>query len=285
MSSDTISREDYFAASASGKRVSFHSLLDFARNPADYHLRTTGVIPQQPTTRDMFLGTAAHTLILQGAFAYEAEYTVADGPINAKTGKPYGTETKAYADWLATQTGQILSTAEDALIRGMDAACHAVDVRTGGPSCAAQLLAQGRAETVLRFDWCGLTCQSMVDWIVDDFGGCGPAIVDLKTCADISDFEWEARRRKYIHQLAFYRDALRAGELHDLDAPVSCYLVAIEKSARPRVGAYYIPDADLDEAQAWCETQLVNLFTCHKNGIWPTGYEGLRELTLRNYQA
>ena len=274
---NTISREDYYAASASGERVSFHGLLDFVECPRDYHLRTTGAIPQRPETREMFLGTAAHMLILQGEFDYMAAYTVADGPVNPKTGRPFGTETKAYADWLATQTGPILTTAEDKqMIRAMADAIRANDIRTGGPSYAAQLLARGRAETILRFYWCGLPCQGMVDWIIDDFGGNGPAIVDLKTCADLSNFEREARQRRYIHQLAFYRAAYEAVEAADAD----CYIIAVEKTERPRVGVYAIPAADLDEAESWCVAELDRLRTCRENGIWPTGYEGLRELSL-----
>ncbi len=37
------------------------------------------------------------------------------GPINARTGKPYGASTQAYADWAATQGKPVLTDEQSAL--------------------------------------------------------------------------------------------------------------------------------------------------------------------------
>lgn len=51
--------------------------------------------------------THAHCLILEGQAAFDEQYLVAGGPVNPKTGEPYGKATKAYAEWIAAQTREI----------------------------------------------------------------------------------------------------------------------------------------------------------------------------------
>lgn len=266
---NSITREEYYAASANGSRISFHALLDFYRNGKEYHRHITGEIPQPPPTRAMFIGTATHTLVLEGREKFNAEYIVADGPINAKTGAPYGKETKAFRDWLAEQTKPVVTSDEAEQIEAMNAAVHGHDI-------ANQLLASGAAEAAVRFDWCGLPCQSMIDWINMDLGG--GIIADLKTCDDIDRFIWNARDARYIAQLAFYRAAMRVETARDMD----CYVIAVEKAARPRCGVYMIPTADLDEAEDWIMQQLNALEEARATDTWRDGYESLRYLTLHN---
>ena len=264
---NSTSRDDYYAASASGARISFHALLDFAHNGRDYHARCIGEMPPITETREMFFGTACHKMILEGRAAFADEYKVADGPINPRTNQPFGRETKAFAEWLATQDKAIISTDEAATIMQMEKAVrnHAI---------ANQLLAHGKAETEVRFQWCELPCQSRIDWINTAFG-----IVDLKTCADIDRFIYQARDAKYIHQLAFYRHAIEATTGERLE----CYIIAVEKAARPRCGVYMIPGADLEEAEEWCMQQLNALADAREDGTWRDYYEDLRTLTLHNY--
>ena len=259
-------RAAYHAAAASGERVSFHSLLDFARNGKDYHARCMGEIPPIPETREMFFGTAAHTFILEGREKFEAEYKVADGPVNPRTGAPYGRETKAFAEWLATQDKAVVSTEEAALILKMAAAVQSHGI-------ASQLLAQGQAETPVLFDYRGMACQSLIDWISPR------GIVDLKTTADLDRFVFQARDARYIAQLAFYRRAWAIETFADLD----CYIIAVEKTSRPRCAVYAIPRADLDEAEEWCWHQLDALCEAREADIWRDYYEELRTLTLHNY--
>ena len=271
---NSITREEYYAASASGARISFHALLDFFKNGLEYHRHITGEVQPPPPTREMFIGTATHTLVLEGRDKFDAEYIVADGPINPKTGAPYGKETQAFRNWLAEQTKPVVTVDEWKQIEAMNNAVHAHAI-------AAQLLANGSPETAVRFDWCGLPCQSLIDWITLDFecegkGRC--AIVDLKTCADIDRFIWQARDARYIAQLAFYRAAMRVQTGRDMD----CYIIAVEKAARPRCGVYLIPTPDLDEAEDWIIQQLNALSEARATDTWSDGYEALRMLTLHN---
>ena len=44
-----------------------------------------------------------------GRMAFDDQYLVSDGPVNARTNEPYGKTTKSYSDWLAAQTKEVLS--------------------------------------------------------------------------------------------------------------------------------------------------------------------------------
>lgn len=99
---------EYHAASRSGKYMSSHLLSDFRESPALYHKKTSGEVSDNETPA-LALGRAAHCLILEGRMAFESQYLVADGPVNPKTGEPYGKSTKTYSEWLSSQEREIVS--------------------------------------------------------------------------------------------------------------------------------------------------------------------------------
>ena len=277
MSSADFDRAAYHAAAARGERISFHSLMDFVKNGKEYHERITGALPPKEETREMFFGIAAHKLILEGREAFADEYKVADGPVNPRTGAPFGRETKAFTEWLATQDKPVVSSDEAAQILLMEKAVRSHEI-------AAQLLAQGEAETPLYFRWCGLSCQSCLDWIAPPRESGGRAlIVDLKTTADIDRFVWQARDFRYIEQLAFYKRAYEENAALDAD----CYIIGVERpranGPAPRCGVWHILAADLDEAEDWLMQQLNALAEARELNEWRDGYEALRTLTLHNY--
>ncbi|MFQ5720566.1 MAG: PD-(D/E)XK nuclease-like domain-containing protein, partial [Acidobacteriota bacterium] len=86
---------------------------------------------------------------------------------------------------------------------------------------AVDLLLYGRAEGVVRTEYCGVPCQIRIDWVHPHRG-----IVDLKTCDDLTWFESDARRHGYHRQMAFYR-AVLAQVLDGLLVPV--HLIGVEK--------------------------------------------------------
>jgi hypothetical protein len=60
-------------------------------------------------------------------------------------------------------------------------------VRANG--LAVDLLSEGVPEGVVRAEYCGVPCQSRMDWFDPHRG-----IADLKTCDDLMWFEADARR-------------------------------------------------------------------------------------------
>lgn len=255
---------EYHARSKSGEMLSSHMLQRFAQMPYKYWATITGRY-EEPDKADYAFGRAAHKLILEGPDAFEAAYTVSDGPINERTGKPYGKETKAYQDWLSLQGTEIVTTAD---FEVMDAMRQSI---TGHKGISELLKGDGEAECVARAEVDGVKCQIRLDYF-DPMAG----IIDLKTCRDIAFFETDMRAFGYCYQMAFYRRVLR--EVTGRDYPV--YMIAVDKTDFHVAGYWLIPGAELDVAERVNEATIRRLKECRETGVWPTGYEQKQIFTL-----
>ena len=245
------------------KRKAFltaHALAEFRRCPLLYRKKELGLVPERDSTAYV-IGRAAHTLILEGRQRYEREYAVG-GPINPKTGQPYGERTKKFAEWAARQSKPVLSDTHAALVEQMAAA---VDAHL----FARELFAEGVAEGVVRCEYAGHRCQARIDWI-NPIEGRG--IVDLKTCDEIDSFEAAVRAFGYVHQVAFYRALVAQVSGHVL--PV--HIVAVEKREPFRCGVWQIAPAVLEQARRENEEAMRDLRRCRETGDWFTRFESLR---------
>ena len=240
-----------------GRYLSSHLLADFRRCPQLYWLKVNDILPEED--RPAFaLGRAAHSLILEGRAAFNSEFTIG-GPINPRTGQPYGQETKAWKDREACLGKTILTDAQYAQVDRMD-----VSVRAH--AAAAELLASGVAERVVRATY-GVACQIRLDWFDLETG-----IVDLKTCDDLTYFEADARRFGYLFQCAFYRAVLAAKT--GLCVPV--HLIAVEKKEPYRTGVWKLDPEALRFAESQNAAAIERLKRCQANDSWPTGFEDVR---------
>ena len=242
--------------------LSSHQLLDFMKCPWLYHKKHTGEIQDQDSSAYL-VGRAAHCRILEGRDVYESEFALG-GPINPSTTRPFGSNTKAFREWADIQGKPVLSHDHIELIEKMASGISMNDE-------AVDLLLYGRAEGVVRTDYCGLPCQIRVDWLHPHRG-----IVDLKTCDDLTWFEADARRYGYVNQLSFYQAVLASviGEY------VPVHIVAIEKREPFRCGVWCISDHSLANARSENEAAIRRLIACQGNGHWPTGYEDIRFLDV-----
>ena len=241
--------------------LSSHWLAEFRRCPLLYHRKRLGLVPRRESAA-FLVGQAAHVLILEGRERYDAEFAVG-GPINPKTGKPFGPATKAFAEWTERIGKPVLSDDQAALIEQMAASVKA-------HIFARELLAVGRAEGVVRRAYAGHQCQIRLDWInpVE-----GRGLVDLKTTDDLDSFEFSIRAYGYVHQLAFYRALVAEATGHTL--PV--HIVAVEKREPFRCGVWVICPKALDTAQRDNEKAMAELSECERRDHWPTGFESLRK--------
>ena len=105
----TIPAAEYHAASRRGEYMSSHLLADFRESPALYRKKIAGVVADSESPA-LALGRATHCLILEGRMAFDEQYVVADGPVNAKTGESFGRATKAYAEWLSSLDRAVISS-------------------------------------------------------------------------------------------------------------------------------------------------------------------------------
>ncbi len=253
--------EEYHARA--GEYLTSHQLLDFMKSPWLHRKKSLGLIEDRDSPAYL-IGRAAHVRILEGRDEYQQRFALG-GPVNPNTGKPYGSNTKAYAKWQREQGKPAISHDKLELIEQMASGvamnAHAVD-----------LFLYGRPECVIRTDYCGLPCQVRIDWVHPHRG-----IVDLKTCDDLTWFESDARRYRYVHQMAFYRAVLAAAIG---GGPVPVHIVAVEKKEPYRCGIWIIGDDALSVAQKENEAAIGRLVRCRQEDHWPSGYEEVRTLGL-----
>ena len=247
-------------------RMTSHSLGDFAHSPALYRMKKD--TPEPPERNQAFaFGTAAHVGILEGMGKMWESFAVG-GPINEKTGKSYGTGTKKFAEWLeASGNDEAISTFEADMIAEMQAAVMAHE--KAGPLLEGDTVVEG----TLLADICDVPCQSRVDVFNNDTG----TIIDLKTCADLDDFERDARKYHYIRQMAFYQMMADANGLEGL----SCTLIAVEKKAPYRVGVWLIASRSIETEIENIHSALCNYEYAKSIDQWPTGFEETRILETK----
>jgi hypothetical protein len=157
------------------------------------------------------VGRLAHMMILEpDRFA---EQVVTQGPINDKTGKPFGRETKAFQEWQNANPG--LTVVDPWLHLALDRM----------PQQVADLLTGGVAEASVFADLaCGLRVKCRPDYLR------GTSIVDLKTCADVDDAERNIRSYSYWFSHAWYRMVMREAT----QKPHDMRFIFVEKAAPHR---------------------------------------------------
>jgi len=250
--------ESYHARA--GEFLSSHALSEFRRCPALFRKRELGLIPDRDSEA-FAVGRAAHVLILEGRERFENEFAVG-GPINPKTGKPFGSTTKAFAEWAERRGKPVLGDDDAAIVEQMAASVKA-------HAFARELLAMGMAEGVVRGTLEGVPCQARIDWINPTIDR---GIVDVKTADSLDSFEWHIGAFGYVAQLAFYR-ALVA-QACDQTLPV--HLIAVEKREPFRCGVWQLSPRVLDKAAEQNTAAIRQLVGCRAADSWPTGFESLR---------
>ena len=257
-----IPADEYHASSHNGEFMSSHLLADFRESPALYYKEVSGEA-EQPESAAFTLGRAAHSLILEGREGFDRDFIVSDGPINGKTGEPFGKSTKAYTEWRNGLNRDVISNRDYGFISRlhMSVLSHPV---------AGELLVEGVAEGVIRAEYCGVPCQIRMDWLNPRRG-----LVDLKTCDTLKWFESDCRRYGYIHQMAFYRAVIR--EATGETVPV--HIIAVEKNEPFSTGVWKLTPEVLDCAEEINRAALARYRRCRQSGSWPTGYEDVRIIT------
>ena len=264
-----IPAEEYHQAARDGKFLSSHLLGDFRKSPRLYQKKMNGEIEPSESAA-LAIGRAVHTLVLEGRAKFDEEFLVTDGPVNPKTGEPFGKATKAYREWAEAQAKEVVSGPDFAFLTKLRESVWAHPV-------ARELLDDGIAEQTVRTRYGDEPCQIRMDWFRADFEG-RPVICDLKTCETLDYFEGDARRFGYPQQMAFYREVLRAASGGEVVA--DCYLVAVEKREPMRCGVWKLTDGILESCALENERAIAALRKCRREGNWPTGTEDLRLLDV-----
>ncbi|MEN0021053.1 MAG: PD-(D/E)XK nuclease-like domain-containing protein [Planctomycetota bacterium] len=254
------SMEQYHEARS--EHLTSHQLADFRACPLLARWKQIGMMAQPDSDAYRF-GRAVHVRVLEGIERFDEDFEVG-GPINEKTGRPYGTETKAFREYAAQCSREIISVAEHEQLEQMAGSVHRHEA-------ASKLLSEGRAEGVVRASYASLKCQARIDWLnpIDGMGIC-----DLKTCDSLDRFEADARRYGYLHQLAFYRELVAAATRIEHE----CHLIAVEKRAPYRCGVWLIERDVLDATAKENEQAMQQYEQSLEDDSWPSGFEQVRRM-------
>ena len=264
-----IDAAEYHRDARDGKFLSSHLLADFRKSPRLYQKKMNGEIEPSESAA-LALGRALHVLVLEGRARFDEEFLVSDGPVNPKTGEPYGRTTKAFREWSAAQKKEIVSGPEFSFLSKLRESVWAHPV-------ARDLLSDGVAEQTVRTEYCGVRCQSRMDWFRADFDG-RPVICDLKSAESLVFFEGDALRFGYPAQLSMYKELLR--EASGGEVVADCYLIAVEKREPLRCCVWKISDDLLESCARENERAIAELRKCRLENSWPTGTEDLRILDV-----
>jgi hypothetical protein len=257
---DLIVEPESTYAARRADHLTSHALADFRRNPLLFRKKELGLVTEEERTA-FIVGRAVHCRVLEGLDVFTERFAVG-GPVNPKTGRPFGPDTKAFAEWAAVQDRPVISEATAALCEQLSSAIH-------GHEEALALFAEGRGEGVIRTVISGMPAQARLDWFNPTRG-----LVDLKTIDNLDWFETESRSFGYAHQMAFYR-ALIASVCGNL---VPVHLIAVEKREPYRVGVWRLSDNVLAAAARDNSAAIERLGICRREDSWPTGYEQIRVL-------
>lgn len=249
-----------------------HALADFRACPLIYRQKQIGLIKQTESS-DFLVGRALHVLALEGPDVYARRYAIG-GPINPRTGKSFGSDTKAFAEWADAQGRPVLSQDQADLIVEMH---RSICAHGGSSELLGVQRAHGIPEVTLLWERFNVKCQSRLD-MLRTWHGEDMCVIDLKTTNNIDDFEHDARKYSYAHQMAFYRSAVRY--THQKNA--TCYLIAVEKRQPYRVGVWQVSDELLNIAESENDNAIKGIKLCIEMNNWPTNYELTRVLLPRN---
>ena len=255
----------YLEDAYQGLYLTSHFLSDFRLCPLLYRQKLNGEVIIDDTAAFQ-IGRATHALVLGGQDAFDEEYLVSAGPINPKTGEPFGKLTKAYKDWAATQTKKIILTNEFDFMAKLQEAVWA------HPK-AAELLDGCVCEGVVRTEYLGENVQIRMDAFNPNL----KAIIDLKTCDNLDFFTNDCFKYGYAEQMAFYRDVFKAAS-GGIDT--TAWLIAVEKRIPYRCGVWQVSDEMLAQAGKANECAIEELKSCREQDVWPTRYEETRVLDV-----
>ena len=84
-----------------------HLLAQFRECPYLHFKQVNGMIREKKSA-DFLIGQATHSQVLEGPGAFKRADCFG-GPINPQTGKPFGTDTKAFTEWAEAQGKPVLT--------------------------------------------------------------------------------------------------------------------------------------------------------------------------------
>jgi exodeoxyribonuclease VIII len=252
------------------ERLSPSGMAALLRSPAHYQASREAWATREPS-RALRIGSAVHTLVLEPELA--ATHILcpepkpdADG--RTKEGRPIIAEwrERVAAAESALHPDGIILTADEML-----AAQGAADALLSHPGIEAAGLLRGTPEFSILWDEAGAPCKARPDLITER-----GFLVDIKTCADASDFARSVARYGYHRQDAWLKLAAARAEL---EIKGLVFLV-VETSAPHGVRAVTLDSVATLQGEREVFRAVDAYRTCTESGEWPCYPPGLDTLSL-----
>ena len=233
------------------------------------HLKAKMDAPPEDTEA-LAIGSAFHCLTTEPD-TFSDMFAVG-GPINPKTGRVYGYDTKAFAEWAEQQGKPVLTTEQYQAVVAM-----AASVREH-PRAAAILACPGDVELAIQWTDAetGVLCKCRLDYFVCDQDP--PAIADLKSCQDARPkaFSRSVLDYGYHIQAAMYSDAVFAafGKM-----PVFLF-ICCEKEPPYAVQVYHLSDRAIIKGRQQYRSLLAAYKRASETGTWAAYSPEIVEIDL-----
>ncbi len=242
--------------------VNHSTLRHMRRSPAHFKHALDDATDSGETPSKAF-GVAGHALILEPArFAKD----VVRGPVNERTNKCYGRDTKAWAEFAAQHVGKLILTDDE--IERLRGVAKAFAKHSKAPMLMAP---GGMSEVVIVWDEGGILCKARLDRLFPTVGA-----FDIKTCESAEAFVLERALVEYHYhtQDAFYKRGLRK-----LGIPPVMTFVALESEPPHGVSIFQVDDDTHKAADALIEAWLHRVKRCREAQSWPSYPEDVLQLS------
>ena len=257
--STTMTQDEYFEKSESRTVVTPENIGGLLEYPALFHAMQDNRELRPALSEAMSTGRAMNDFLSMSPEEFLEKYVVADGPTNPKTGKPYGADTKAFAEWKAMQDKIPVSTEQFNMFGKMAQAynSHAFIKSLG--------TLERTRNAIFSADIEGVTCLVKVDNL---YRGNGSTFaIDVKTTSDLNAFSRSARGLYYAEQQALIYRVLAENGIPEPQVGI----VALERGPMPRCGVFRV--GGLLDAEAAVLLTLHSYSENCKTGEFSTGFE------------
>lgn len=258
-----MTQAQYFEASEGRKVVTPENIGGLLEYPALFHAMQDDRELRPALSESMTVSRVFTDFLNMSGAEFMSAYVVADGPVNPKTGKPYGMDTKAYAEWRAGLDKEPVSTAQMSMFGTM-----ATAFLSHGYVKALELGGYGESRNVVvAANVAGVDCMCKVDRLFAHPDK-GAVAVDVKSTGDLCAFCRSADSMHYREQQALMFMILSAG---GFGQEVQTRIAAVERGPMPRCGIFGV--GELQKVVERVATALQGYAANCSSGVYGTGFE------------
>lgn len=247
-----------------GKYLGSHILIDYINNQKLWKRKYKDGAIDFKQSEALKKGTAIHSCVLEKGADFVKDYTVGY-PINEKTGKEYGAETKMVAEYLAglPKDKPFISNQEMADILKINSIVESDEL-------AKDAIKNGICERTIKVKYLDIDCHIRIDCFNPKIG-----IIDLKKTRSASGFLRDADKFGYWVQAGFYSKIFEIATGEKLPF----YWLVVEDVEPFELVKYELDRAHLEYAQKLVEIALLEFKESIKNNRFLTGREGVNIAT------